>query len=89
MLLQLHVTTCYEYFVYYGVYDYLEEQIKKLQSEIEEQHTAPADHEKEKLRASVKQLKMSIESKDRYACWVCNRAHERHEESDRSENEAG
>ncbi|CAE7263233.1 PRKG2, partial [Symbiodinium pilosum] len=24
---------------------------------------------------------MSIESKDRYACWVCNRAHERQEES--------
>jgi len=63
--------------------NYLEEQIKKLQAEIEETQNAPADHEKEKLRASVKQLKTSIESKDRYACWVCNRAHERHEESDR------
>lgn len=62
---------------------YLEDQIKKLQAEIEEQQNAPADHEKEKLKASVKQLKTSIESKDRYACWVCNRAHERHEESDR------
>ncbi|CAJ1410925.1 unnamed protein product [Effrenium voratum] len=62
---------------------YLEEQVKKLQDEIQEQNnSAPAvDHEKEKLKASVKQLKMSIESKDRYACWVCNRAHERHEES--------
>ncbi|CAE7252130.1 PRKG2, partial [Symbiodinium sp. KB8] len=29
----------------------------------------------------VRQLKMSIESKDRYACWVCNRAHERQDES--------
>eukprot|EP00439_Symbiodinium_sp_Y106_P031207 s6469_g3.t1 len=65
---------------------YLEEQIKKLKSEIEEleegQAATPAfDHEKEKLKASVRQLKMSIESKDRYACWVCNRAHERQDES--------
>ncbi|CAE7231053.1 PRKG2 [Symbiodinium sp. KB8] len=65
---------------------YLEDQIKKLKSEVEEmeegQAATPAfDHEKEKLKASVRQLKMSIESKDRYACWVCNRAHERQDES--------
>ncbi|CAE7810456.1 unnamed protein product, partial [Symbiodinium sp. CCMP2456] len=75
---------------------YLEDQIKKLSDEVEEQQNAAplVDHEKEKLKASVRQLKLSIESKDRYACWVCNRAsHERQEsgsdteDSDRHEDE--
>eukprot|EP00401_Gymnodinium_catenatum_P035830 CAMPEP_0117465560 /NCGR_PEP_ID=MMETSP0784-20121206/4691_1 /TAXON_ID=39447 /ORGANISM="" /LENGTH=1839 /DNA_ID=CAMNT_0005259477 /DNA_START=64 /DNA_END=5583 /DNA_ORIENTATION=+ len=53
----------------------LEEQIRKIESIIEEHrndNVPEVDLEKESLRRTLKQLQLSIESRDRYACWVCN-----------------
>ncbi|CAK0838742.1 unnamed protein product [Prorocentrum cordatum] len=61
----------------------LEEQIHQLEEENQAQRAAPAsDPEKEKLKRQIKQLQMSIDSRDRYACWVCNQQATAREASD-------
>jgi hypothetical protein len=55
---------------------FLQDSIQRLEAEAQERQSAPAvDPEKAKLRRSVQQLEMSIESKDRYACCLQQPCH--------------
>eukprot|EP00929_Paragymnodinium_shiwhaense_P066786 TRINITY_DN33549_c0_g1_i2.p1 TRINITY_DN33549_c0_g1~~TRINITY_DN33549_c0_g1_i2.p1 ORF type:complete len:1983 (-),score=384.47 TRINITY_DN33549_c0_g1_i2:114-6062(-) len=58
----------------------LQEQIRKMEAAIarqtslqeSKQNEQEPDPEKEALKRSLQQLQLSIDSRDRYACWVCN-----------------
>eukprot|EP00927_Polykrikos_kofoidii_P083588 TRINITY_DN8605_c0_g1_i2.p1 TRINITY_DN8605_c0_g1~~TRINITY_DN8605_c0_g1_i2.p1 ORF type:complete len:2011 (-),score=519.42 TRINITY_DN8605_c0_g1_i2:41-5923(-) len=73
----------------------LEEQIKRLEAAVATTEKKPeADPEKEYLKRNLHQLQMAIDSRDRYACWVCNQQtvraewgkHGENKDSDDSEN---
>lgn len=71
----------------------LEQSIQEMAEDLRVQATQPnVDPEKEKLRRTVNQLQMSIESRDRFACWVCNQRAVRDEQKDaqsESDSECG
>jgi len=67
---------------------FLEQQICQIEESLQARLSTPTvDPEKEKLRRTVKQLQMSIESRDRFACWVCNQRAAREEQQQESSDE--
>eukprot|EP00928_Gymnodinium_smaydae_P002086 TRINITY_DN10732_c0_g3_i1.p1 TRINITY_DN10732_c0_g3~~TRINITY_DN10732_c0_g3_i1.p1 ORF type:complete len:1882 (+),score=531.56 TRINITY_DN10732_c0_g3_i1:135-5648(+) len=50
----------------------LQDQIRSLEAEMQMRNSeVECDLEMKKMKRQVQQLQLSIESKDRYACWVC------------------